>query len=163
MASQAKLTGPITPHFPICFNSPANPEDVIGVLLVSVDLTRFSLLSSSHAIMMHNYCLYISARTGYIYQSSNTTTRLDTDLTCYNIKLKYEVWSVGREAEICSHEVPTNFTQLLKIISVRFVMFCFVLSFLFLKHSCGGGEGKELNRCNSQLIHSWVNSVYISL
>ena len=38
----------ITPHFPICFNSPANPEDVIGVLLVLLTLQGFT---SHHATM----------------------------------------------------------------------------------------------------------------
>ena len=45
-------------HFPLCFNSPANTEDVIGVSLVLLTLQGFA---SHHAIMMHNNCLYISA------------------------------------------------------------------------------------------------------
>ena len=47
--SQAKMTGPITPHFPICFNSPANPEDVIGVLLVLLTLQGFYIPSCHQA------------------------------------------------------------------------------------------------------------------
>ena len=43
-------------HFPLCFNSPANTEDVIGVSLVLLTLQGFA---SHHAIMMHNNCLYI--------------------------------------------------------------------------------------------------------
>ena len=67
-------------HFPLCFNSPANTEDVIGVSLVLLTLQGFA---SHHAIMMHNNCLYISARirlSNLQHSRLHCAIRLDTDL-----------------------------------------------------------------------------------
>ena len=61
-------------HFPLCFNSPANTEDVIGVSLVLLTLQGFA---SHHAIMMHNNCLYIFAR---IHLSNLQHIRFEADL-----------------------------------------------------------------------------------